>query len=895
MHDSFKAQSMLKVGTQSYRIYRLDALTPLFNWRRLPISHRILLENLLRHEDGETITREEIERVAAGDQSGAHDIAFYPARILLQDFTGVPALVDLAAMRDAVADLGGDAQRINPLRPTDLVIDHSVQVDAYAKPEAFNHNADLEMGRNRERYTFLRWGQNALDNLRIAPPDRGIVHQVNLEHLSQVVFTETVDGVLEAFPDTLVGTDSHTPMINSLGVLGWGVGGIEAEAAMLGEPLSIRIPPVTGVRLSGQLREGVTATDLVLTLTERLRRKGVVGRFIEFIGPALDQLSLADRATIANMTPEFGATSSLFPIDDQTLHYLRLSNRDEDQIALIEAYARLQGLFRDLEREDDICFDALLELDLSEVEPSLAGPRRPQDRVALSQTGQAFQQAFREAQPQHADAPRMVDIPLIPDIAQVGDGSIVIAAITSCTNTSNPAVMVAAGLLAAKAHARGLKVSPHVKTSLAPGSRVVMEYLEKAHLVTPLEELGFHLVGFGCTTCIGNSGPLHPSLSQAIHADDLQVCSVLSGNRNFEGRIHADVAQNYLASPPLVVAFALAGRIDIDMTKDPIGKDAQDAPVYLRDIWPSNQEVTETLERSVDQKAYRSGYAGLFAGTPAWNALPAPEGARYDWQPDSSYIKRPPYLEGVTRQPTPPALIQGARALLFLGDSVTTDHISPAGSIGPDSAAGRYLIEQGIPADAFNSYGARRGNHEVMMRGTFANVRLQNRLTPDHAGGWTIYQPTGERLTVYAAAQRYREEATPMVVVAGREYGSGSSRDWAAKGPHLLGIKAVLAVSYERIHRTNLVGMGILPLQFQAGDTPDTLGLTGHEQYDIALPAADATAADTLTVHARSADGTVKPITLGVRIDTHREWQWYRHGGILPFVLRRMVLPDEDR
>jgi aconitate hydratase len=885
LKNSFHTQGTFKVTGKSYRIHRLKALAPQFDLQRLPYSHRILLENLLRHEDGVTVDRDDIAAVAQGRAVGQRDIAFFPARILLQDFTGVPVLADLAAMRDAMVELGGDPARINPIRPADLVIDHSVQVDTYASADAFDKNAQLEMERNRERYAFLRWGQVSFDKFRVAPPDRGIVHQVNLEFLGRVVFTETVDGVLEAFPDTLVGTDSHTPMINGLGVLGWGVGGIEAEAALLGEPLSILTPPVTGVRLSGHLREGVTATDLVLTLTETLRGRGVVGHFVEFVGPALDYLSLADRATIANMTPEFGATSSYFPIDAETLNYLRLSNRDSKQIDLVEGYAREQGLFRDPDAEENIRFDDFVELDLGQVEPSLAGPSRPQDRIPLSRTGDVFRKALATSKQKGGEAGKQKAALPIQEASLLRDGSVVIAAITSCTNTSNPAVMVAAGLLARNARRRGLHTPMHVKTSLAPGSLVVMEYLRAAGLLDALEALGFHLAAFGCTTCIGNSGPLSPPVSQSIQESDLQVCAVLSGNRNFEGRIHQEVAQNYLASPPLVVAFALAGHMDLDLTVDPLAMDENGDPVFLRDIWPSNSEVQETMAAAVTQEAYKIGYQDIFSGSSTWNDLPVPTGVQYVWDADSTYIRPPPFTAGLARDPGISPAIRGARVLVLLGDTVTTDHISPAGSIAEESPAGRYLEDEGVPPAAFNAYGARRGNHEVMIRGTFGNVRLQNRLTPQRRGGWTLHLPDGEEMPIYDAARRYEKEGVPLLVVAGREYGTGSSRDWAAKGTLLLGVRAVLAEGFERIHRTNLVGMGVAPLQFMEGENAASLGLTGQEIFDLE-PLGEG---DPKTITIKAKGDVESSFTVKVRIDTPREWAWYKNGGVLPFVLRRIL------
>ncbi|MBF0610724.1 MAG: aconitate hydratase AcnA [Magnetococcales bacterium] len=886
MKNSYHTEASLRVGNELFRIQRLAQLSAWFDWQRLPICHRILLENLLRHEDGDVVCREDIAALAAGGSAGKKDIAFYPARVLLQDFTGVPCLVDLAGMREAMVRLGGDPERVNPLRPVDLVIDHSVQVDVFGTDQAYDINAEMEMARNRERYTFLRWGQESFANLRVAPPDKGIVHQINLEYLAQVVFAERVAGVMEAFPDTLVGADSHTPMVNGVGVLGWGVGGIEAEIAMLGEPLYIQIPPVTGVRLSGRLREGVTATDLVLTLTQKLRQRGVVGHIVEFLGSGLDHLSLASRATIANMSPEFGATCSYFPIDEETLRYLRRTNRPEARIQLVEAYAREQGMFRESGQESNFRFDDFLEFDLSRVEPCLAGPGRPQDRLSLS----ALPDTVGKALTSHSSkgTSRQVEVVIPPhNRVALRDGSLVIAAITSCTNTSNPEVLVAAGLLARKARALGLRVPPFVKTSFAPGSQVVMDYLQKAGLLDDLNALGFHLVAFGCTTCIGNSGPLHPAVSQAIRDNHLQVCAVLSGNRNFEGRIHPQVAQSYLASPPLVVAYALAGRMDLDLEREPLGVGMDGQGVTLGDIWPTDQEIQAIIEHYVSREMYEEGYQNLFTGTRLWDTLQVPVGVLYAWDAASTYIQPPPFLKGMTRHPVASQPIRQAQVLAFLGDSVTTDHISPAGDMDQASPAGQYLLQQGVAVADFNAYGTRRGNHEVMVRGTFANIRLQNRLTPGQQGGWTMHLPSAQLVSIFEAATRYRQQDTPLVVLAGREYGSGSSRDWAAKGPLLLGVKAVLAVSYERIHRTNLVGMGILPLQFQAGESADTLGLTGWESYDIES-VADTTPA-TLAVTAHYGNGKETRFTVQVRIDTPREWSWYHHGGILPFMLRRLL------
>uniref|UniRef100_UPI002ACE8DC8 aconitate hydratase AcnA n=1 Tax=Chloroflexus sp. TaxID=1904827 RepID=UPI002ACE8DC8 len=827
MANSFGARSTLTVGGRTYEIYRLDALANHgVNLARLPYSLRILLENLLRYEDGRTVTADDIMALANWQPQAEPDreVAFMPARVILQDFTGVPCVVDLAAMRDAMAELGGDPRRINPLQPVELVIDHSVQVDAYGSEAALLINKDLEFQRNVERYAFLRWGQTAFDNFKVVPPGNGIVHQVNLEYLARVVFTSDenprASGPVQAYPDTLVGTDSHTTMINGLGVLGWGVGGIEAEAAMLGQPLSMLIPQVVGFKLTGRLREGATATDLVLTVTQMLRKLGVVGKFVEFFGPGLANLPLADRATIANMAPEYGATCGIFPVDDETLRYLRFSGRSEERVALVEAYFKEQGLFHD-EHTPAAEYSTVLELDLSTVEPSVAGPKRPEGRVPLTEVNRTFHMAvpaiINPSQPDTAlsaadFAATAVEVPGAG--YKLHHGSVVIAAITSCTNTSNPSVMVAAGLLAKKAVEAGLTVKPWVKTSLAPGSKVVTEYLANAGLLPYLEALRFHVVGYGCTTCIGNSGPLAPEISQTIDQSGLVAVSVLSGNRNFEGRVQQDVKANYLMSPPLVVAYAIAGRIDIDLDKEPLGIGKDGKPVYLRDIWPSQAEVQQTIETAIQSEMYRRSYASIFVGDERWENIPVPAGDRFAWDPNSTYVRRPPYFDQMS--PTPPervAEIHGARVLALLGDSITTDHISPAGSIKINSPAGKYLIEHGVAPADFNSYGARRGNHEVMVRGTFANIRLRNKLAPGTEGGFTTYLPTGEVMTIYDAAMRYQADGTPLIVIAGKEYGNGSSRDWAAKGPYLQGVKAVIAESFERIHRSNLVGMGIVPLQ----------------------------------------------------------------------------------
>ncbi len=887
--DTFSTAADIVVGGRPVRIRSLAALERAGHPRvsRLPFALRVLLENLLRHEDGRFVRAADIAALADWDPAARarQEIAFTPARVLLQDFTGVPAVVDLAAMRDAVARLGGDASRINPLQPVELVIDHSVQVDYFGRPDAFSLNADLEFSRNRERYVFLRWGQRAFANFRVVPPDTGIVHQVNLEYLARVVFLAEEDGRRAAYPDTLVGTDSHTTMVNGLGVVGWGVGGIEAEACMLGQPISMLVPDVLGVRLAGRLREGVTATDLVLTVTERLRRHGVVGKFVEFFGPGLESLSIADRATLSNMCPEYGATVAVFPIDAMTLDYLRLTGREESHVQLVEAYARAQGLFLE-PGAPEAGYAERIEVDLAAVEPSLAGPRRPQDRVALSNAGAAFEQWLATARPGLAGAgPAGAAAPP----AGLDHGSVVIAAITSCTNTSNPSVMLAAGLLAKKAVERGLGVKPWVKTSLAPGSRAVSDYLAASGLQPFLDRLGFSLVGYGCTTCIGNSGPLPPEVAAAVDARDLVVASVLSGNRNFEGRIQAQVRANYLASPPLVVAYALAGTMRIDLTTDPIGKDPSGADVYLRDLWPSEREIQAAQAGAVTAGSFRRAYADVFAGDERWRALQAPAGDRFEWSDESTYIRNPPFFEGLSLSPAPPADIAGARVLALLGDSVTTDHISPAGSIRPDSPAGQYLVARGVAPRDFNSYGARRGNHEVMVRGTFANIRLRNQVAPGTEGGWTRHQPDGAQMTIYDAAMRYQAEGVPLLVVAGREYGSGSSRDWAAKGTRLLGVRAVIAESFERIHRSNLVNMGVLPLQFKDGQSAAGLGLTGTESYDLAGIADGLSPMADVRVAARGPEGQAVSFTVTARIDTPEELAAFKSGGILRYVLRQML------
>ncbi len=911
--NSFNARAPLTVGARSFDIFRLGALQEKYDVARLPFALKVLLENLLRNEDGVTVRAEDIEALATwvATDEPSREIAYAPARVLLQDFTGVPAIVDLAAMRDAMRDLGGDAARINPLQPVELVIDHSVQVDEFATRFAFGHNAEREFERNEERYAFLRWGQTAFDNFSVVPPDTGIVHQVNLEYLARVVFSRESGGGMLAYPDTLVGTDSHTTMVNGLGVLGWGVGGIEAEAAMLGQPVSMLIPQVIGFKLSGGLPEGATATDLVLTVTQMLREKGVVGKFVEFHGEGLARLPLADRATISNMAPEQGATSVMWPIDDETLNYLRLTGRPEEQIALVETYAREQGMFHDQSSEPAVYSDNL-ELDLGDVEPSLAGPRRPQDRVPLRGARESFdrelaalldgtdppdklngasltrfaEEGGHTAVGVEEQSPTAIEVRANGNDYSLDHGSVVIAAITSCTNTSNPVVMVGAGLLAKHAVERGLTQKPWVKTSLAPGSKVVTEYLEQAGLTPYLEQLGFNLVGYGCTTCIGNSGPLPEEVSTAIEQGDLAVVSVLSGNRNFEGRIHSEVKMNYLASPPLVVAYALAGRMDVDVVDEPLGEDTDGQPVYLRDIWPSEREIHDVIATAVRQEMFRRSYEDIYAGDERWNSLDVPEGDLYDWRP-STYVRRPPYFEGMGPEPQPRDAIAGARVLALLGDSVTTDHISPAGAIRRDSPAGRWLIEQGVEPRDFNSYGSRRGNHEVMVRGTFANVRLRNQLAPGTEGSWTTHFPSGERMTIFDAALRYQEEGVPLVVLAGKEYGSGSSRDWAAKGTNLLGVRAVIVESYERIHRSNLVGMGILPLQFATGESATSLGLKGDETFDI--PEVAAEMVRETTVRATPSEGDPVAFDVTVRIDTPQEWLYYKHGGILQYVLRALL------
>jgi aconitate hydratase A / 2-methylisocitrate dehydratase len=926
-NDSFGARDTLEVSGREYEIFRLDALQSRYDVARLPYSIKVLLENSLRLEDGESVTSDHVETIATWDATAepSAEIPFQPARVLMQDFTGVPALVDLAAMRDAIEELGGDPQRIDPLVPVDLIIDHSVQVDAFGNARAFDINADRDYERNGERYAFLRWGQQAFDNLRVVPPATGICHQVNLEYLGQVVFRRDRNGTAWAYPDTLVGTDSHTTMINGLGVLGWGVGGIEAEAAMLGQPISMLLPQVLGFRLTGELPEGATATDLVLTVTEMLRERGVVGKFVEFFGPGLHTLGLADRATIGNMSPEFGCTCSIFPVDRETLRYLEFTGRPTDLIELVDAYAREQGMFH-TEDSEEPTFSDTLELDLSEVEPSIAGPKRPQDRIPLSDAKPAFLESLAEFDPDAAESlgnaydravaetfpasdppaeehnddrgkPRRAGRTAVEERTlddgtetEIDHGRVVIAAITSCTNTSNPTVMVGAGLLAKKAVERGLERRPWVKTSLAPGSTVVTDYLEQAGLTEYLDRLGFNLVGYGCTTCIGNSGPLPESISEAVNEHELVVCSVLSGNRNFEGRINQDVRNNYLASPPLCVAYALAGRMDLDILNEPLGNGSDGDPVYLRDIWPQSDEIKQTVERAIRSEMFTKSYDDVFTGDARWRSLEIPEGDRYEWT-DSTYVRRPPFFEGMDPEPKPPAPIADARVLAVLGDSVTTDHISPAGAIKKDSPAGQWLIEHGVEVRDFNSYGSRRGNHEVMIRGTFANIRLRNKLV-EREGGFTRHFPDGEEMTIYEAAMRYADEGVPLVVFAGQEYGSGSSRDWAAKGTALLGVRAVIAEGFERIHRSNLIGMGVLPLQLPDAAGIESLGLTGGEVIEIeGLEQAvdpDASGPRRAKVKARRESGETLEFEARVRLDTPNELGYYRHGGILQRVLRSL-------
>jgi aconitate hydratase len=910
--NSFSTRSELRVGAQVVQYYSLPALEKAGfpGVARLPYSMKILLENLLRREDNAFVKGDDIRALAEWNATGtvAKEISFMPARVLLQDFTGVPCVVDLAMMRDAIVSLGGNPDKVNPLQPVELVIDHSVQVDYFGRPDAFALNAELEFSRNRERYAFLRWGQNAFNNFQVVPPDTGIVHQVNIEYLARVVFSETLNGQRVAYPDTLVGTDSHTTMVNGLGVVGWGVGGIEAEAAMLGQPISMLIPHVLGFRLTGAMPRGATATDLVLTITEVLRKHGVVGKFVEFFGEGLGALTIADRATLGNMCPEYGATVAIFPIDEMTLDYLRLTGRKDADVKLVEAYARAQGLFRTTASEDAI-YSETIELDLSTIEPSLAGPKRPQDRVTLKKAKAAFATALptmqvpskplkgasaaeggaRQGVAASTNTMAQSGVAVAEALDELNHGAVVIAAITSCTNTSNPSVMIGAGLVAKKAVEKGLTRKPWVKSSLAPGSKVVTEYLRAAGLDRYLDELGFNLVGYGCTTCIGNSGPLPDEVSAVVREKNLVVCSVLSGNRNFEGRIQQDVRANYLASPPLVVAYALAGWITKDLTSEPLGDDRAGNPVYLKDIWPSEQELQETMLRTVTAEMFRKSYADVFAGDKRWKNLQVPGGNRFAWDNTSTYIRKPTFLDGMTMTAKAPADIRGARVLALLADSVTTDHISPAGSIKADSPAGKYLIEKGVPVAEFNSYGARRGNHEVMMRGTFANIRLRNQLAPGTEGGWTQYQPGGEVMTVYDASVKYQSAGVPLIVIAGKEYGSGSSRDWAAKGTQLLGVKAVIAESFERIHRSNLVNMGVLPLEFKPGQNAVSLKLTGTEAFDLLGVASDLKPRGDVRVAAKTADGTTKEFTVTARIDTPEELVAFRHGGILPYVVRQLV------
>ena len=885
--NSFGTRDKLNVGAQSFEIYRLEHLERRSseNMSRLPFSLRILLENLLRNEDGRFVHPEDIEALASWKPGCVEkEIAFMPARVLLQDFTGVPAVVDLAAMREAVKKMGGNPKRINPLFPAELVIDHSVQVDSFGTVNAFGLNAQLEFQRNAERYAFLRWGQTAFQNFKVVPPETGICHQVNLEYLARVVCAVPSGSRFEAYPDSLVGTDSHTTMVNALGVFGWGVGGIEAEAAMLGQPSSMLVPAVVGFKLHGKLPEGATATDLVLTVTEMLRKKGVVGKFVEFYGSGLSNLSVPDRATIANMAPEYGATMGFFPVDAETLAYLQFTARPHEQIALVEAYSKEQGLFR-TDATPDPSFTDTLQLDLGTVEPTVAGPKRPQDRVALKQAKSSFAKIVEGSTAKHARVQNN------GDSFELANGSVVIAAITSCTNTSNPSLMLGAGLLAKKAVERGLQVKPWVKTSLAPGSKVVTDYLLKAGLTQYLDKLKFNLVGYGCTTCIGNSGPLADAIGAAIKENSLVAVAVLSGNRNFEGRIHPLVRANYLASPPLVVAYALAGRMDLDLTTEPLGNDTAGKPVYLSEIWPTPQEVEATVRQAVTQEQYQRQYAAVYEGDEHWKGMHVPAGDLYEWDPKSTYIKLPPYFENMSKTVAPLADIRGARVLAVLGDSITTDHISPAGSIGADSPAGKYLIANGVKPHEFNSYGARRGNHEVMARGTFANIRLKNQLAPGTEGGWTTYQAGqagGEQMSIYDASVKYREAGVPLIVIAGKEYGSGSSRDWAAKGPKLLGVRAVIAESYERIHRSNLVGMGILPLEFKPGENRETLRLTGKETFEITRVTSLSPRSE-IAVSATNDDGSEKKFAVVARVDTPEEVTYYKNGGILTYVLRQMI------
>ena len=889
--DSFGTRKVLRVGDRGYDIFRLDLLEKagFQNISRLPVSLKVLLENLLRQEDNHHVTKGDIEALANWNPNvkSEKEIAFMPARVLMQDLTGVPAVVDLAAMREAMKRLGGDPKKINPLAPVDLVIDHSVQVDFYGSADALHKNSEIEFKRNVERYAFLRWGQTAFDNFRLIPPDTGICHQVNLEYLAPVVFRAQKAGAQFAYPDTVVGTDSHTTMINGLGVVGWGVGGIEAEAALLGQPIIMLIPEVIGFKLHGKLPEGATATDLVLTVVQMLRKKGVVEKFVEFYGAGLSSLSLADRATIGNMGPEYGATIGYFPIDDETLRYLELTGRDRHLINLVESYAKEQGMFR-TDSSPDPMFTDSLELDLATVVPSLSGPRRPQDRIPLTESKKSFKEALPSLM-KDGDVNKTVTVQNNGDKFALTHGSVVISAITSCTNTSNPSVMIGAGLLAKKAAEKGLASKPWVKTSLAPGSKVVTEYLKDSGLLSYLEAIGFHLVGYGCTTCIGNSGPLPEPVVNAIQEGDLVAAAVLSGNRNFEGRIHPNVRANYLASPPLVVAYALAGSMDTDLYNEPLGNDLEGKPVYLRDIWPTPQEVQETMRKSVRSEMFRKEYSQATEGDEQWKNMPVPQGELFRWDPQSTYVREAPYFDGMSRTPAELKEIKGARVLALLGDSVTTDHISPAGSIERNGPAARYLTNNDVLPKDFNQYGARRGNHEVMMRGTFANIRLKNMLAPGTEGGVTVHLPDKKQMSIYDAAMQYQKEVIPLIVVAGKEYGSGSSRDWAAKGPRLLGVKAVIAESYERIHRSNLIGMGIVPLQFKPGENLKYYKLTGFETFEIVGISAGLNLRQTLTVRATTDDGEVQEFTVICRIDTPAELEYYRHGGILEFVLRQLL------
>jgi aconitate hydratase len=893
MTDSFKARTTLKVGAQQYNILSLAALTS-HNVDRLPFSLKVLLENLLRFEDGVNVTKGDIEALLKWEPKAlpSHEIAFTPARVIMQDFTGVPCIVDLAAMREAIVKLGGDPQKVNPLAPAELVIDHSVQVDEYGAANSLQHNNEIEFQRNGERYMFLRWGQTAFSNFKVVPPNTGIVHQVNIERLARVIFSDESGAKKSAYPDTLVGTDSHTTMVNGLGVLGWGVGGIEAEAAMLGQPVTMLIPQVIGFKLTGALPAGTTATDLVLTVTEMLRKKGVVDKFVEFFGDGLKGLPLADRATIANMSPEFGSTCAIFPIDEETIRYLELTGRSAEQIALVEAYAKAQGLWR-INGAPQADYTDVVELDLSTVEPSLAGPKRPQDRVPLTKAKSVYRSSVKKmAEERTQKNPKATgSAPAkVGDVSfEVKDGAVLIAAITSCTNTSNPAVLVAAGLLARNALKHGLNVKPWVKTSLAPGSRVVTDYLTKAGLLHDLEQLGFYTVGYGCTTCIGNSGPLKPEISEAVRVGDVVACAVLSGNRNFEGRVHPEIKMNFLASPPLVVAYALAGSLDVDITTEPLGTGKDGKPVYLKDVWPSTKDVAAAVGSSVDSAMFKKGYANVFLGDANWAAIKTPAGKIYSWDGKSTYVKNPPYFEGMTMTPAPMVDIKGARALAVLGDSVTTDHISPAGNISKSSPAAKYLMAQGVQAVDFNSYGARRGNHEVMMRGTFANIRLRNLLLPGTEGGVTLHIPSGEQMSIFDASVKYKAANTPLVILAGKEYGTGSSRDWAAKGTMLLGVKAVIAESFERIHRSNLIGMGVLPLQFKDGQNAQSLGLDGKETFEIV--GLNRGAAKTVKVIAKTDAGKTIEFEARLRIDTPKELDYYQHGGILQYVLRQLAAP----